>query len=385
MDADSQRTLIERVLALIERGSKDMDDAISSIAAASYVDPARLERETSALFRHLPLILGRSSEVPRPGDYVTHELTGAPILITRDPEGRAHAMLNVCRHRGTRVAAGACGHTTRFVCPYHAWTYGSDGALLRVTDGDGFPGVSAETHSLVPLPIAERHGFLWVVAAPDRPLSIADHLGALDHDFTALQLESHVRHEPRTFDKAINWKLAVDIFLEAYHVRYVHAKSIYPIFHDNLGLFDLVGPHQRNIFPKRTIVDLAETDPSAWRLRAHANVLYLIFPSSLMLVQPDHLSFFTVHPRGTDACTIEHYTLLPEAATTEKAIEHYRRNIEILHAAIEEDFAMGESIQRGLRSGANDRLTFGRFEQSLTRFHGAVERALGRGEAPSSP
>ena len=67
---------------------------------------------------------------------------------------------------------------------------------------------------------------------------------------------------------------------------------------------------------------------------------------------------------------------MPEQPRTEKSVRYWHKNIEILYGAIEEDFAMGETIQRGLRSGANETLNFGRFEQTLTWFHESVSEAV---------
>jgi len=380
MRHQSQVELIQRILDLVARDEKDMRPHESTRAVTAYFDPARFEREHRAIFRRLPLIVARSEELQGPGTFMTHDALGLPLLLTRGEGGALSALLNVCRHRGTRIVDQPCGRREKFVCPYHAWTYGSDGALLRMTDAEGFAGIRPEERSLRRLPVAERHGFVWLLPEAGRSLDVAAWLGpVLDDDFDALGLARHVRYRPMRFHKKMNWKLTFDIFLEAYHLRYVHARSIYPVFFDNLGLFDRYRPHMRNLFPKRSIRGLAGTDPSGWALREHANVLYTIFPNSFMLVQPDHASFFSVYPDGPEASVIESYTLLPELPASEKAERHWQKNIDILVSAIEEDFSMGESIQRGMRSGANESFVFGRYEQSLAWFHEETDAALGEG------
>lgn len=380
MDHATQVRLLGRVLELVAGKTTDMVDDVVEHPVAAYHDPRRHDREVTAILRRAPIPIARSSDLPEPGDFATHDASGLPILVARGTDGALRAMLNVCRHRGTRVVAAERGCKTSFVCPYHAWTYACDGRLTRITDDVGFPGVDRDQRGLVQLPLQERHGFVWVSGTPGAAIDVETWLGPVGDDLASWGIATHVAYQPRTMRQPMSWKLAIDVFLEAYHVRYVHGRSIYPLFFDNVALFERVGRHQRNVFPKRTVSELAGTDPATWRLRERANVLYQIFPSSLLLVQPDHASFFTVFPDGTDACHIAGLTLLPEAPTTEKAHAYWGKNIDILWSAVSEDLTMATSIQRGLRSGANDTFLYGRYEQSLRWFHGAIDEALAEGE-----
>lgn len=368
--------LIERVLKLLEQGTTHMAEGQAGAPVERYLSPERFAREERTLFRRRPLILGHVSRLAAPGDFLTHDLAGVPILGVRDRGGRFRAFLNVCRHRGARVVEARSGRDAKsFACPYHAWTYGLDGRLLGLPHAEGFPEVARETAGLVELPAAEFAGFLWAVPTPGPALDARAALGPLAEEIEALGLATHALHDTRRIEKAMNWKLAFDIFLEAYHVRRTHAETIRPLFLDNVALFDFFSPHLRNLFPKRTIAALRGADPAAWRLRDHANILYVLAPNTAMLVQPDHVSVQHVFPRGPGRVEIEAHILVPEAPATDKARRYWDANAALLYAAIEEDFRMGESIQRGLASGANARLTFGRFEQALANFHAAVDSA----------
>jgi phenylpropionate dioxygenase-like ring-hydroxylating dioxygenase large terminal subunit len=175
-------------------------------------------------------------------------------------------------------------------------------------------------------------------------------------------------------ERALSWKLAIDVFLESYHLRPTHKDSIYPMFFDNVGLVDRVGPHLRNIFPKRTIRELPALPTESWELRRHANVLYHLFPNTLILVEPDHAAVLHLWPQGPDRTLLTAYTLVPEApAMTDSARAYWDANNTILYNAIDEDFAMGESIQRGLASGANREVVFGAFEHALAHFHHQID------------
>jgi phenylpropionate dioxygenase-like ring-hydroxylating dioxygenase large terminal subunit len=303
--------------------------------------------------------------------------------VVRGDDGRVSAFINVCRHRGTRVEDLPCGNAKAFVCPYHAWSYARDGRLLRIPHADGFAGIAKNEHGLARVPAGEGGGLVWVRASratstEDATLDVAGYLGPIAADLEGYGLETSHVYSPRTFVKELNWKLAMDVFLEAYHLRTAHKDTIYGIFFDNIGLVDRVGPHLRNVFPKRTICELAgqPDETKIASLRLHANILFHLFPNTLVLVQPDHAAVVHAWPDGPTRTRLTTYTLVPEPPLSETARAHWDRNNAILYAATDEDFTLGESIQRGLLSGANDEVIFGSFEHGLTHFHDGVAKLL---------
>jgi phenylpropionate dioxygenase-like ring-hydroxylating dioxygenase large terminal subunit len=381
MQRDLEAALVRRVLAHLEHRTTDAAPAPSTIPVAAYADAARLERERARLFRDLPLAIGHASQLPSPGDFFTHDAAGAPLLAVRTDDGAIAVYLNVCRHRGTRVEPAACGQRKAFVCPYHAWSYGRDGRLLGVPHEHGFPGVLAGgERGLVRVPAGVAAGFLFVrprPPAPGEPLALdaelAAWLGPLAAELDGLGTAASHVYDPRTLPRALSWKLAIDVFLESYHLRPTHRTTIYNMFFDNLGLVDPVGPHLRNVFPKRSIRELAALPEAEWSLRRHANILFHLFPNTLILVEPDHAAVLHLWPDGPARSILTSYTLVPEPPATDKARAYWDANNAILYDAIAEDFAMGESIQRGLASGANRELVFGAFEHALAHFHRQIE------------
>jgi phenylpropionate dioxygenase-like ring-hydroxylating dioxygenase large terminal subunit len=332
----------------------------------------------------MPLVVAHSSMLAAPGDFVTHDLSGVPLLVVRGDDGKVSAFLNVCRHRGTRVEQLPCGSGKKaFVCPYHSWSYARDGHLLGIPHQEGFAGIDKNERGLVRVPAGEAAGLVFArasraVSEADAQLDARDFLGPLAADLEGFDLPGAHVYDARTYTKEMNWKLAFDIFLEAYHLRTAHKDSIYPIFFDNIGLVDRIGPHRRTVFPKRSIRELAgEPDEAmATALRKHANVLFHIFPNTLVLVQPDHAAVFHAFPDGPTRTRFTSYTAVPEAPLTPKTRAYWDANNAILYGATEEDFALGESIQRGLASGANDEIVFGAFEHALAHFHDEVARRV---------
>ncbi|MCX4246894.1 aromatic ring-hydroxylating oxygenase subunit alpha [Paraliomyxa miuraensis] len=365
MDQAVQVELVERLLAHVEHHSTDLEEP-SQRSVSAYIDPERFERERR-LFTSGPMALGHASMLASPGDFLN--LDGVrPLLLVRQDDGSVRGMLNVCRHRGTPVEHEPRGHRARFTCPYHGWSYRLDGTLAGIPHRRGFPGVQEDTHSLQPVAVEQTAGLLWAGGDP--------RMGALTDELRGFGLHDGVLFGERARDYALNWKLVFDIFLEAYHVRVAHARTIAPMFLDNVYLVDPYPPHLRNVFPKRTIVELAGRPREHWRLREHANVLYVLFPNTLVLIQPDHSAVLHVVPLAVDRTRLLSYAVIPEAPCGDKARGHWDANMRILYSAVDEDFALGEGIHRNLASGANETLTFGAYEHALTRFHAQVDAAI---------
>jgi len=159
MKTEVQHQLMRKVFAHLDAGTTDLTDSIYRNPVANYTNSEVLAAEIKHLFRELPLLMGFSCLLPTPGSYITDERSGVPILMARGMDGQVRAFLNVCRHRGSRVAEGA-GCKRVFICPYHSWTYDLEGKLKGIPDGRNFPDIALEEHGLVPLPAAEHNGML---------------------------------------------------------------------------------------------------------------------------------------------------------------------------------------------------------------------------------
>ena len=97
-----------------------------------------------------------------PGDYLTHDYSGTPLLLVRQPDGSLRAFLNVCRHRGARLANGTGRGVRDLICPYHGWCYGTDGKLLVRPDEPSFAEIDKSARGLCELMAVEKYGMIWV-------------------------------------------------------------------------------------------------------------------------------------------------------------------------------------------------------------------------------
>ena len=361
----AQRTIAK---AELQRG------APSTSPVARYLDPQRHVREVAAL-RRLPHAVGPAVRVAAAGDWMTAELLAVPVLVTRGDDGVLRAFVNVCRHRGAIVAASpACGAgRSRFVCPYHSWTYDARGALVgRPHDAD-FPHVPRDAASLVPLPVAERCGLVWVVPEALQGFDWDAYFGPMAATLEGLGYDARSAspHE-RRFVQASNWKLVLDANLESYHFQYAHRDTIAHLFHDNLVQQESFGRHQRIVLPKRSLG--ATPGEADWDLLGrHSNIIHFFFPTTFLLWEGDHVNGFCVTPQTTATCATESWMLVPAAGHERRAAEHWSRNWAIFWDAIDEDFALAASMQRGLASGANRALNFGAAEFACELFERAMD------------
>jgi glycine betaine catabolism A len=368
----------QRALALaIADGGNKAAAGISTVPALVYTDPAHWSREKTALFDRLPQVLCPSALIPQPNMAVPHDATGRPLLVSRDDDGAAHVFMNVCRHRGTRLVEGAevqCGK--RFTCPYHAWTYATDGRLLALPRPDTFPGLDKQDHGLVELPSCEAGGLIWFAPQQGADFSDAQTLGADLDRFAMRDLHLFAR---RTHDVAANWKLIVDAFSESYHVLRLHAETIAPFFKDGVTTGDMIGPHSRSFVGRAAEMDGLDFDHMA-ALRRVGTYTYMLFPNTVVIVSPDYINVMTMIPQAHDLTLVEDFMLIPEAPQTEKARDHWQRSWDLLDGGVfgAEDFRAAALGQQGLESGAVPQLTLGTLEGGISRFHGTCAAEMAR-------
>jgi phenylpropionate dioxygenase-like ring-hydroxylating dioxygenase large terminal subunit len=379
MDRTTHVALIKRLLRQMDAGTTFLLPGEYRNAVSHYLDPEQFRREREILFRRYPISVGFAGQVRNPGDFFTHGASGVPILVVRDRQGVLRAFLNVCRHRGTMLVRDACGTDKKaFICPYHGWSYGTDGRLLAIVHEQGFSGIEKEQYSLVPLPVAERFGLVWVVPTPGAALDLDRFLGPLAAELDGYGLHAWRPYATKAIHRRMNWKLMYDTFLEFYHFRWAHRDTIFFRFLDNLITFDEFFPHSRLIGAARTLPEVRALPEERWNLAEHAVILYAIFPQTVLASLGDHFNVFAMYPgERIDESVCYLSVMIPDGPLTESARRHWDNNMDLACRTVEtEDFEMGEGIQRGLASGANTHMTYGRFEAGLPTFHRAIAHAL---------
>jgi nitrite reductase/ring-hydroxylating ferredoxin subunit len=193
------------------------------------ISPEFYELEREAIFKRAWLKVGRMQQIPRPGSHFTREIpaAGTSIIVVRDGED-VRAFHNICRHRGNKLVwtdfprEESRGTARQFVCKYHGWRFGLDGACTFVQQEGEFFDLDKADYSLVPVHCDTFAGFIFVNFAKQPGQSLRDYLGPLilgieDYPFN----EMTDRYEFRVECKS-NWKVFADAFKEFYHATVVH-------------------------------------------------------------------------------------------------------------------------------------------------------------------
>ena len=184
-----------------------------------YTDPTIFERDMERVFRRHWHCLTHESVIPNPGDFELFRLGREQIILTRTASGQVHGLLNVCRHRGAEVCTRERGNAKAFVCPYHAWTYGNDGALraARLMPKD----FDRSAHGLKRVNVRIASGLVFVSFAAE-PLDFNPVERALQASCGQYGWDAAKVAHRQTYPVAANWKLAVENYVECYHCGPAH-------------------------------------------------------------------------------------------------------------------------------------------------------------------
>ena len=375
-----------KLLAYLEAGTTYVADSVTRNPVAAYLDEGQWRAERDVMFRRQPVVVAMTAQVRDPGDWITFELPDLPVLVVRGEDGVVRAFINACRHRGVAVCQQSQGHGRKLVCPFHAWTYDTTGALDVIPDSQAATGVDPAELGLVELPATEALGFVWLTPPGSQ---VTRHLGtALAAELAGLGLADHHHFRSTTLEVEANWKLMYDTFLEFYHGVYAHKSTLAHLMQRNLVHFDRVGEHWRMAAAKKSIATLADTPEAEWDVLAHVVVSYDIFPNLAVNLHGDHTAVYRLvpDPYRSDRCLWHFSMLTPEPVTSDKAARYFTKNFDYIVSTGREDIAMASSTQRTLTSGANDSLMYSRYEPVLAWYHRRVaEELAAAGEQQDDP
>ncbi len=294
------------------------------------------------------------------------DFMGLPLLITRDNADEIRVFHNVCSHRGMHLADAPCKTNGMVRCPYHSWTYAMDGTLRGTPHIGGFgkhehPDFKREQHGLKPV-----RAYVWLDAIfinlSGSAQAFEDYIAPLTKQFDELtsvdqrnSFRSSTADSRTTLTVNSNWKLAVENYLESYHLPSVHPdlNRISPLDqHFELDSF-ANGAGQGSLNYTRLNID-DEVLPAleSWPKQQANRALYpALYPNTLIGLQADHLFIMVLQPVAPDK-TIEHVRIsyVGESATSEQYKAHRETLLNSWAAVFSEDVFAVERMQKGRSS-----------------------------------
>lgn len=322
------------------------------------------------------MCLGRVDEVPEPGDYFTVQLFDEPLLVVRGDDHTVRVLANVCRHRASPVAEGA-GRATRFVCPYHAWSYGRDGALRSAPR---MPKAAVNGLCLPTYASEVWRGYLYVnldgQAAPLTPqlTALAERIDPYETEqFTTFHVGEKVWHA--------NWKALVENFLEAYHLSVVHTNTLHEYtptglarkFEGGAAFTGYCANYPESAAPRG---DGATGLSDAERRRS---TLFSVYPCHLVSQAASLLASFCLIPEGPDRTRVR-WSLSTHGDSLSE--EQKSQRIALWSQVNDEDQERLEATQRGIGSRFADAgpLASEHLEGTVADFHDYLSATGGLAE-----
>lgn len=401
-----------------------------------YVSESVWQAEQERLWKRVWVYAGHTSQIPTAGDYVTLELAGEPLVMVRRHDDTVHVLRNRCAHKGAKLVSAPAGNVGKvFRCPYHAWTYRTDGTLLAPPMRDGYAGTGFESceasKGLSPVPgLALRRGFVFVRLSADGP-AFEDYAGpeilrALDNlaDRSPTGELEVAGGCQRTLIRA-NWKLYLENINDTMHPVTAHASAsdaatavwkaqppgtpkplamqqLLP-FGSGYDFYDAIGgrvlPNGHSILGTRgslhvSYADMPEYEPAmiaaygAERTREILSftpqnvILYpgLSFKASLQAIR-------VVRPLGVDRTVIEAWSFRPKGAPDgmlERAALYNRLVFSPMSVVAHDDIHLFESIQQAVVADGNPWISLHRgftaSEADQSRDVGGMDEALIRNQ-----
>jgi len=194
------------------------------VSIERYFSKAWHDREVEKVWRKTWQLACRIKEIPNVGDHVVYEIVHDSLIVVRSAADEVRAYVNSCLHRGTQLRATG-GSVNKFKCPFHGWTWNLDGKLTDLPGAWDFPQVDHAKACLPEAKVGLWGGFVFVNFDPNcEPL--ASYLEILPEHFEAFALEDRYKAAHVAKIMPCNWKLAMEAFIESYHVPQAHPQVL---------------------------------------------------------------------------------------------------------------------------------------------------------------
>ncbi|SAL29247.1 putative dioxygenase [Caballeronia terrestris] len=352
--ADPARTTaVETLVNDLQTGCERPFSDARSMPPGVYTSPEFLALEESTIFRREWQCVGRASALAMPGDYLTAQISGQPVVVLRDETNEIRAMSNVCLHRMSVLLEGR-GNVRRIVCPYHAWNYNLDGALRGAPMMDRQAGFCKESYALPQVRCEVWQGWIYVTLDTNAP-PVATQLAELDTLIRDYGMSDYIEtfYEEHVWDT--NWKILAENFMESYHLPMLHRATVGP--HSRLDEMECppgLAAFNYHWITKEASLPIGNAHPDNQRLQGHwrkTTALLAIYPTHLVTLTPGYFWYLVLQPQGTGRVHIRFGGgLAPEFIADPKANDYMTTLKALLDEVNAEDKRGVQAVYRGVQA-----------------------------------
>jgi phenylpropionate dioxygenase-like ring-hydroxylating dioxygenase large terminal subunit len=351
----------------------------------TYASEELLELEYREFFLKGWQMVGHLCDLQRPGDFFTFDLWRDSAVVMRGKDGDIRAFLNICRHRASRLidGKGNCGGALQ--CPYHGWSYKTDGSLSGVPNPENFPDLDRSQFGLLPVRMEIYRGHIFVNFSQEGP-GVASTMGPIDAEVAVYAPEGYEPiGEPILQVWECNWKLAWDNYLENYHIPIAH-----PCLHRmlvstneglsldngmNFGFFEM----REKLSPvahERRYQELIGCTDHRYPEGKRRRWLQIAMGCNMGVeYYPDMFALFQLLPLGVDKTLVKLARYSPPNLSAEER-EMQRINLALLEEVNDQDKGIVERIQQGVRSSGYRPGPLALQESAVYRFHEALRERI---------
>ncbi len=321
----------------------------ATIPSSWYTDQRIYDLELQTVFARSWQMIGLAERLTEPGQYLTCEMSGEPIVAVRGNDNVLRAFYNVCRHHAAAVMTEPEGKAAQLRCPYHGWTYSLAGELKGTPDFAGVCGFDRSMNGLVPVDIDHWKHWVFVrLENSDPKITLHDFLSSdLMDQIRPLKLQNLHWLERRHYTFDCNWKVFVDNYLDGgYHVPHLHKGLDSVLDYSNY----MIENGERFCLQWSPIVsEGAEAQTGAVRKGDRA-LYYWIYPNFMINWYDGVMDTNLVIPRAIDKTEVIFDFYFPDISEDSRARNF--ASIEVGQRIQDEDVAICRSVQRGLNSRA---------------------------------
>lgn len=333
---------------LFDSGFSDDPTESFSLPAVFYTDPDILALEREKVFFQSWQFVGHITDVPAQGAYFTAQIFDQRIIVIRGPDDQLRAFYNVCRHRGHELLNGK-GRVNQITCPYHAWTYGLDGRLVGVRNGDRVKNFNPDDFPLRPVQLETLCGLIFINLDPAAE-PLAEQARGIEEEIRSFAPHSEqLVHAYRTENSiACNWKIAVENWSECYHCAVVHKPLATEFIDFDTHRVEVHPLYQRQRMKLHCTVPQSGAESQSDSSDDDEQASWTLLPNlGIQVVHGGYLMTSIWHPLDADNCRFVEDWYLPAPEPTDREKELIRFRAEHTQP---EDVAVCEAVQRGLHS-----------------------------------